>query len=381
MKGARYFTALILLSATASVLSCGTVYFTPAPDTPPPITWGASVVISDPVTFADGGPDARDISPGTFGAWYPRMLKLSDGSWLATYGVYDNYGYLLDAAGGVRQQVARSTDNCRTWTVIATIADPGRDLENGQMIELANGDVLMATRSVRWAESYRLPVFRSQDKGVTWTYLSTIDANEGTPGSLGDPAQGVYEPHFGFLADGSLAVMYANEKHVIENPSYSQIISERISGDGGSTWGNEIWVAAQSGTARPGMPVWTRTSTGNHLVVFELCGTDDCNIYHKSSSDGQVWGPALGQRVTSQRGGPYVLALSNGTLVLTSNTGTVSLSSDGGSTWKNVDPAPFSAAIAWPSLYQTGEKEIAVVVSMARPQGGARIVARFGTLN
>ena len=370
-----------LLSGVAAAVSCGSVTFTPAPPEQPPITWGASVVISDPATFTDAGPDARGINPGTFGAWYPRMLKLADGAWLSTYGVFDNNGYLQDPTGGVRQQVARSTDAGRTWTVRATLADPGRDLENGQMIELANGDALMAARSVRWEESYRLPIFRSHDRGATWSYLSTIDANEGTPGSLGNPPQGVYEPHFGFLADGSLAVMYANEKHVVENPSYSQILSQRISTDGGSTWGNEIWVAAQAGAARPGMPVWTRTNNGNYLVVYELCGTDDCNIYHKSSSDGVTWPAELGQRVTSQRGGPYVLLLSNGTLVLTSNSGVISASRDDGSTWQRVDPPPFSAAIAWPALYQTGEKEIAMVVSMGRPQGGARIVARFGTLN
>ncbi|MFD2878998.1 hypothetical protein ACFTAO_28255 [Paenibacillus rhizoplanae] len=39
------------------------------------------------------------------------------------------------------------------------------------------------------------------------------------------------------LNDGSVAVMYASEKHVTENPSYSQIISQKISTNGGPAGG------------------------------------------------------------------------------------------------------------------------------------------------
>ena len=369
------------LCCVGILLSCGSAS-SQAPSNPQPsVIWGANVVIRDPETFTDAGPDARGIRPGTFGAWYPRLLELNDGSWLATYGVYDNDGYLADPHGGVRQEVARSTDAGRSWTVLTTLADPGRDLENGEMVQLANGDVLMAARSVRWGESYRLPVFRSQDKGSTWTYLSTIDSNEGVPGSLANPPQGLYEPHFGFLADGSLAVMYANEKHAIENPSFSQIISERVSPDFGATWGSEIWVAAQAGGARPGMPVWTRMSDGRFLVVFEVCATNDCDIFSKWSGNGLAWSPGLGQAVNSQRGGPFVVSLASDGLFLTSNSGVVSFSQDSGVTWQNLELRPFLSSISWPCLYQIGGHEIAMVVSAPRTQGGARIVARFGSLN
>jgi hypothetical protein len=40
----------------------------------------------------------------------------------------------------------------------------------------------------------------------------------GKPGELGHPDKGIYEPHLYILNNGSLSVMYANEKHVIENP-------------------------------------------------------------------------------------------------------------------------------------------------------------------
>lgn len=35
--------------------------------------------------------------------------------------------------------------------------------------------------------------------------MSTMDANDGTPGSLGNPDKGIYEPHFIVLEDGGLA--------------------------------------------------------------------------------------------------------------------------------------------------------------------------------
>ena len=144
--------------------------------------------------------------------------------------------------------------------VISTLRDNNRDLDNGMIIQLPNGELRMAARSVRWQESYRIYVWSSRDGGETWQWLSSVDSNEGPPGSLGFPDKGLYEPHFVLLDNGDLAVMYANEKHVTENPSYSQIVSEKVSSDGGATWGKEIWVAWDPGnpSSRPGMPVLTR---------------------------------------------------------------------------------------------------------------------------
>lgn len=214
---------------------------------------------------------------------YGRMLKLANGNWLSVYSVY---------LTNVQLEIARSTDNGRTWTPIGSISDPGRDVDNGMLIQLSNGDVLVASRSVIWGTSYQLKVFKSTDLGVTWSYLSTIDQKD----------KGMYEPHFYFLDNGNLAVMYANEKHVTESPSYSQIISERVSTDNGVTWGNEIWVAwdPNNSTSRPGMPVWTKMNNGQFMVVFEVCGTDNCNIHYKTSLDGTTWSSGIGKSIPSQ---------------------------------------------------------------------------------
>ncbi|MBW4080313.1 sialidase family protein [Paenibacillus sp. S150] len=345
----------------------------------------SETTVSNPAVFADAGTDFRGISPGTFGSEYGRMLKLSGGNWLAVYTIYDNNGYTRDTNGGTRLQVAGSTDNARTWTVLSTISDPGKDLDNGQLLELPSGDILMGARSVRWEEAYYLPVYKSTDGGATWTHLSTIDSNAGAPGSLGNPPQGIYEPHLGFLADGRIAVYYASEKYAAGSPAYSQVISLKISPDSGATWGNEIFAAWDTGNSasRPGMPVWTKMNNGKYLLVFEVCGTAGCNIYSKVSEDGATWASGLGNPVPGQNGAPYVLSLSDGRLAVTANSSTLSFSNDYGATWYTNDQALWPGGFPdyiWPSLYQTGTGELAAMTSAVRAAGGHNVRIKFLTL-
>ena len=348
-----------------------------------PIVWGTTSTITDINMFTDAGADARGIRPGTFGAEYARMVKLANGDWLAVAAIYDNNGYTKVSWGGTRLQVFRSTDNCRTWSLSATLWEDGRDLDNGQLLQLPNGDILLAMRSVRWQESYQIRVYKSVNGGSSWNYLSTVDENTGAPGALGNPDKGVYEPHMQLLDDGSVALMYANEKHVTGNPSYSQLISEKISTNGGGSWGNEIYVAWDPANAgsRPGMPVWTKMTNGQYIVTFEVCGTQNCNIFTKKSTDGKTWASGIGTKVnTDQHGGPYLLSLSDGRLVLSSNSNMLSLSNDFGNTWYDNDIPAFGNSW-WSALYQTGPNEIAMLNSVERSVGGHKVQVRFGQLS
>ena len=356
-----------------------------------PVTWEKTVSVNSISNFADSGADARGINPGKFGSQYGRMTKLADGSWLIVYTIYDNNGYKYGDAHdltwqGTALQVAHSTDNCRTWTVISTLRGDNRDLDNGQIIQLPNGQLRMAGRSVRWQQSYRICVWSSVDGGVTWQWLSQPDENEGFPGSLGNPDKGVYEPHFCLLGDGTLALFYSNEKHVTENPPYNQIISEKLSADGGQTWDCEIWVAWDRNmpTDRPGMPVITRMANGQYLVVFEVVGNNNADVYYKTSSDGKSWGGGTGKAIPGQTGGPYVVSLADGKLALTSNTGNISLSDDFGATWQLNDPPAWGDGSIkrywWLSVYQTSQSEIAVVASVPRVSGGTDVQIKFGAL-
>jgi len=336
------------------------------------------VVVHDEPTYEDAGFDARGIYPGRFGAEYGRMLQLDKNRWLAVYTIYNNNGYTNDENGGTMLQFSESRDNGLTWEIVSTITEPGRNLDNGQLIRLKNGDILVAFRSVRWQESYKLDVYRSTDEGRTWTYLSTIDENHGAPGELGWPDKGVYEPHMGFLSDGRLAVFYASEKHVVDEHPYSQIIAEKISDDGGATWGEEIFAAwdPDNPGARPGMPVWTQMKDKRYILVHELCGSDSCNVYYKISEDGFTWEPGVGTNIPDQVAGPYIASMPDGTLVVTSNAARISVSGDYGKTWRTAREQPWPFHL-WASVYPVGKNIIAVMNSVRRDVGGHYIGIKY----
>jgi hypothetical protein len=175
--------------------------------------------------------------------------------------------------------------------------------------------------------------------------------------------------------------MYANEKHVIESPSYSQIISQKVSMDKGASWGNEIWVAAEpeGGKLRPGMPVWTWMKNGKYIVVYEIVDGPAGDIYYKISEDGINWPAGVGTRIPYQWGGPYVVSTTDGVLLLTSNSIQVSESRNYGLTWERKDPPPwpFGSFLLWNSIYQIAQNEVAFLGSIPRYEGGHNIQIRF----
>lgn len=350
------------------------------------VNWEDPKMIYDQPTFDSVEKDARLFHPGTYGAEYSRMVILPNGNWLVVYTIYDNNGYLVEADGGTKLQFSVSEDAGNTWKVISTLAHPARDMDNGQMLVLKNGDILMACRSVRWQESYQLPVYRSSDNGKTWEFLSIIDEKNGAPGSLGNPDKGVYEPHLYYLENGDISVMYANEKHVTEIPSYSQIISQKISHDGGKTWGSEIWVAwdCNSPQLRPGMPVFLRMKDGRYIVVFEVVNLvltmlESASIYYKISDDGIHWEAGIGTQIPEQSGGPYIEELNNGWLLVSSQSGKISISKDVGKTWEVLKLLPFPSH-TWSSIYTLDENRFAFVNGCKREIGGNNVQICIGTI-
>ncbi|HEY0685452.1 MAG TPA: family 16 glycoside hydrolase [Steroidobacter sp.] len=304
-------------------------------------------------------------------AGWGRMTKLANGDWLAVY-------TLFPAGQPTVLEIARSTDNARTWSVVTTVAEAGRNIDNGHLFQLPNGTVLLTMRSIINAQSYRLTVHRSTDNGASFSYLSLIDANE-NPGGLTN--RGLWEPVFNLLPNGSLSVLYANEKYAGSSPAYSQVISQKISTDNGASWGSETWAVSESGggNARPGMPVMTRMGDGRYILVFEICGLGpNCEVSYSISGNGTTWPSGLGTGIRYQRCGPYVLSATDGRLIVTSCQNEVSYSNDYGAAWMKNDPAawPIGFSHSWPAIYQTGANEIAVMNLTA----GAAIQIKFGTL-
>jgi hypothetical protein len=298
-------------------------------------------------------------------AGWGRMIRLNDDRWLCVVNLFPKPHSLW--------QLRISDDGARTWTPLTTVTEAGRDLDNGELLQRPDGDLLLTGRSVVGHRdpsvdpSYHLPVYHSADGGKTWAFLSQIDTSEPGPYRPGQLSVGLWEPHLFLLPDGRVACAYANEKHAVEKPSYSQVVSERVSPDGGRTWGHEITLAAQigGGGQRPGMPVLARMKDGRFCAVYEVVGVGDADVYFKTSRDGVTWPPGVGVCIPGQHAGPWVTALSDGRLVVTSCENQISVSDDLGATWRITTPPawPLGHINTWPAIYQTAPDRIAVMKS------------------
>jgi hypothetical protein len=123
------------------------------------------------------GPIAWSGQVSIGGGW-GRMVHLTNGQWLCVTTAYPSgtNSYL---------QISRSTDSCRTWTPVSSVKQPGRTLDNGELIQLPNGIVLLTMRSLIPNYSYELPVYSSSNSGASWAYLSNIDTSSGTTAAAG----------------------------------------------------------------------------------------------------------------------------------------------------------------------------------------------------
>ena len=329
---------------------------------PPPREWGPSMnnrPVNPAIEVAATRPGPAHFTSEVHaadGAW-GRMIRLVNGQWLSVA-----TGFQTRETHALRMKI--SADNARTWKPLSAVIEPGRKMDNGELIQLPNRSVLLTGRSLIDGESYHLPVYQSVDDGAHWTLLSMIDENDHVVHD-NKPPQGLWEPHFFLLGDGRLAVAYANEKHSVETPSFSQVCSERVSDDNGATWGPEKMVVEEPGGGhlRPGMPVVTRMKNGHFIEVSEIVGLGNADVFYKTSPDGVNWSAGLGDPIPMQHAGPWVTSLLDGRLMATSCSNEISYSDDFGKTWRH-DPAPpwnIGFAFSFPAIYQTGSHEIAVM--------------------
>lgn len=166
----------------------------------------------------------------------------------------------------------------------------------------------------------RLEIWYSLNHGVTWQYRGMADQSTN---------QGLWEPRLGSTSSGQLICYYSDERFA--SKGYNQLIGERISPDGGLTWGAEIYACAiADGVKRPGMAVTAKLPNGQYVMSYEggaFGGSSQ--VYIKFSRDGIHWGsgPAdLGIPVQTASGAyvgacPYILwspagGPPNGTLVI-----------------------------------------------------------------
>jgi hypothetical protein len=65
------------------------------------------------------------------------------------------------------------------------------------------------------------------------------------------------------------------------------------------------------------MPGVARMANGQFIFVYEVCGTQNCNVFNKKSTDGVNWPSGIGAQIPGQVCGPFVTSLADGRVFVT----------------------------------------------------------------
>ncbi len=194
-----------------------------------------------------------------------------------------------------------SEDNGASWQFVMHATDPARSDRSKCNLHwqphltemprtvgaLKAGTILLSASSVcngdngRMA-SMQLQLYASTDLGRSWTYIGAIaDGTAELP---------VWEPHLLVLDDGRLVTYFSSEVHKADG--YNQLLSHKVSTDGGKTWGIEVYDTAMlGGVERPGMVIVDRLPDRRYVMTYEdVEGPVQNQVYLKYSNDGLNWG-------------------------------------------------------------------------------------------
>lgn len=244
-------------------------------------------------------------SSGVEGMAYVRMIRLEhsslkeNGTLLATFEHWNTDGTQSDYV------IKKSTDDGGHWSTISTVAgdvfsyQPFLFEYPRQLGKYPAGTLLLVGATLpanRSGVSFR--EWRSFDDGVTWNYAGVIQSSPAADGG------GIWEPFVSLDSSGNMVMYFSDER---QHATYSQFLGHIISTDGGDTWsanldgstkfgpGEVKDVASTIQADRPGMATVARIgTTGEYVMSFELCGPANCDVYYKTSSDGDTWGNGPG---------------------------------------------------------------------------------------
>ncbi|ONK15836.1 sialidase family protein [Streptomyces sp. MP131-18] len=222
---------------------------------------------------------------------YPRVIRLAhngeaNGRILASVVTFDGNNGL----GAIHE----STDDGATFRQVGAVADPdsagGQGLCCATLYELPRPVGELPAGTLLWASSagqdetdrrMSLRIWRSNDVGRTWSYLSSCATANGTGG--------LWEPEFSIASDGALVCHYADET----DPGHSQKLAAARSYDGVTWSGHHDTVAGTWQPDRPGMPMVRQLPNGTYFMSYEICnpgGQYQCVVHYRTSADGWDWG-------------------------------------------------------------------------------------------
>ncbi|KAF5350117.1 hypothetical protein D9756_009219 [Leucocoprinus leucothites] len=254
--------------------------------------------------------NAIQVNPGQ-GGTYPRLTTLHDGSILAVVTAFSGANHILT--------VTRSTDGGNSFQAWGTVATATNDLDNGNLVQLPNGDIVCTFRNNdRNANGvytfYRITACVSHDNGRTWSFLSQVDQR------TANGVNGLWEPFGRVARSGALQIYYA-----AENNGGDQDILMRSSTNGGATWSGVTTVAGATTAGRDGMPGCADfNANGQNKVMCVFETTEGLGRFSVksvvSNDDGVTWGERAQVYVATgsnnNAGAPQIIATTGGALVV-----------------------------------------------------------------
>lgn len=230
---------------------------------------------------------------------YPRVIRMPNGNLLASfvYAPSEDFGHNP-------VKIYRSTNEGSTWTWISDLTDTHRSqgCSDPELFVLPvaigampAGTLLCAIRSMFWVSTSYMDIYKSNDGGVTWSFLSSVAAGIGFNNNL-------YEPFLMIDNYGRLICYYTDER---QGSGFKDKIVYQASTDG-INWGA---VAAVVDTQDPndhmGMARVAKMGNGQFIMTYETnFPNPGSGVYYKFSNDGVNWGPPSdqGTRITGADG-------------------------------------------------------------------------------
>ncbi|MFF5563993.1 RICIN domain-containing protein [Streptomyces sp. NPDC012623] len=253
----------------------------------------ATSALAADTAVTDAAPTATGTTLRNGTGLYPRAIRLAyngaaNGRVLASVTTFDGN----NGVGAIHE----STDNGSVFREVGRIVDPESSAGQGQccgtLFELPRQVGALPAGTLLWAASagqdetdrrMALRVWRSNDVGRTWSYLSSCATATGTGG--------LWEPEFSVASDGALVCHYADET----DSGHSQKLSATRSYDGVHWQDRRDTVASSWSPDRPGMPVVRKLPNGTYFMSYEICnpgGQYQCVVHYRTSTDGWNWGSA-----------------------------------------------------------------------------------------
>lgn len=223
-------------------------------------------------------------------SFYPRAILLENGAILASV-------VATQASGRLGATFLESDDDAISFHVVGNIDDTlmAGGICCGTLYELPSAIGAIPAGALFWAASLgqgqsaapmTITVWLSTDHGQTWAFSSNaVVASAAYSGN-----NGLWEPEFSMLDDGTLVCHYSDET----DPAHSQKLA-RVRSSDGVTWADPSdTVAPTTFGIRPGMANVRRPTGGPFIMSYEVCGVpgDDCAAHFRTSTDGWDWGDA-----------------------------------------------------------------------------------------